>query len=182
MKKAELKEYYESVVVPGLIKTRNYSNKHLVPFLKKIVVNSAISSDWEKGFISDVERDIGNICCQKPVIVKARKSISNFKLRQGMPNGIKVTLRGDRMYEFLSHLVNIALPAVRDFRGVSVKFDGGGNCTLGITDYTIFPEVSVDKERKVVGMDVSFVTSANTDDEGREFLALLGIPFRKKGN
>ena len=181
-KKAELKKYYDTVVVPELLKLRGYKNKHLVPCLKKIVVNSAISSDWDKAFIADVERDIGAICCQKPVIVKAKKSISNFKLRQGMPNGIKVTLRNDSMYEFLSRLINIALPAVRDFRGVPTRLDGKGNYTLGVVDHTIFPEVNVDKERKIIGMDISFVTSAETDAEGRELLALLGVPFRKKNS
>lgn len=182
MKKSELKKYYDSVVVPELIKLRGYKNRHLVPSLKKIVVNTAISSDWDKSLIADVEKDIASICCQKPVIVKARKSISNFKLRQGMPNGIKVTLRNDSMYEFLSRLVNIALPAVRDFRGVPTKLDGKGNYTLGVVDHTIFPEVNVDKERKIIGMDISFVTSAGTDVEGRELLALLGVPFRKKNS
>jgi large subunit ribosomal protein L5 len=180
MKKSVLKKYYFEKVSPELVKLRGYRNKHLIPCLEKIVVNSAISTDWEKNFIADIERDIGIICCQKPVIIKARKSISNFKLRKGMPNGIKVTLRGDSMYEFFYKLISIALPAVRDFRGVSNKFDGQGNYTLGIVDHTIFPEVSVDKERKIVGMDITFVTSARTDEEGRDLLRLFGIPFRKK--
>ncbi|MDR2201138.1 MAG: 50S ribosomal protein L5 [Puniceicoccales bacterium] len=151
-----------------------------MPYLEKIVVNSAIASDWDKNFIGDVERDIATICCQKPITVKAKKSISNFKLRKGMANGLKVTLRGRAMYEFFYKLISIALPAVRDFRGVSNKFDGRGNYTLGIVDHTIFPEVSIDKERKVVGMDITFVTSAKTDGEGRDLLRLFGVPFRKK--
>lgn len=181
MKKTVLKECYLSSVVGELTKLHQYKNKHLVPRLEKIVVNSAISSDWDKNFIADVEKDVGLICCQKPVITRAKKSISNFKLRKGMPNGIKVTLRGDMMYEFFTRLTAIALPAVRDFRGVSNRFDGRGNYTLGIVDHTIFPEVAIDKERKLVGMDITFVTSAKTDDEGRDLLRLLGMPFRKKG-
>ena len=180
MRRSVLRQYYSDAVSPELVKLNKYKNKHLVPRLEKIVVNSAISSDWDKNFIADVERDIGVICCQKPVIIRARKSISNFKLRKGMPNGVKVTLRGDSMYEFFYKLISIALPAVRDFRGVSNKFDGQGNYTLGIVDHTIFPEVSVDRERKVVGMDVTFVTSAKTDEEGRDLLRLFGVPFRKK--
>lgn len=180
MKKSVLKEYCSSFVVSSLVDLYHYKNSHLVPKLEKIVVNSAIASDWEKGFIADVEKDVSVICCQKPVIVRAKKSISNFKLRKGMPNGIKVTLRGNAMYEFFYRLVSIALPAVRDFRGVSNKFDGQGNYTLGITDHTIFPEVTVDKERRLVGMDITFVTSAKTDEEGRDLLRLLGMPFRKK--
>ncbi|MDR2806647.1 MAG: 50S ribosomal protein L5 [Puniceicoccales bacterium] len=180
MRKSVLKEYYMNVVVPELTQLYNYKNRHLVPYLEKVVVNSAIGSDWEKNFIAEIERNIGTICCQKPIIVRAKKSISNFKLRKGMPNGLKVTLRGQGMYDFFYKLVSIALPAVRDFRGVSNKLDGQGNYTLGIVDYTIFPEISVDKERKVIGMDVTFVTSAKTDHEGRDLLRLLGVPFRKK--
>jgi large subunit ribosomal protein L5 len=180
MKESVLKKYYSEVVAPELARSRGYKNRHLIPFLEKIVVNSAISSDWDKGFIADVERDIAAICCQKPIIVKTRKSISNFKLRKGMANGVKVTLRRRAMYDFFYKLVSIALPAVRDFRGVSGKLDGCGNYTLGIADHTIFPEVTVDKERRAVGMDVTFVTSAETDGEGRDLLRLLGIPFRKK--
>jgi large subunit ribosomal protein L5 len=180
MKKSVLKKYYLEVVVPELTKLYGYGNRHLVPCLEKIVMNSAIASDWDKNLIADVERALGGICCQKPVIVKAKKSISNFKLRKGMPNGLKTTLRECAMYEFFYKLVSIALPAVRDFRGVSNKLDGRGNYTLGVVDHTIFPEVSVDKERKVIGMDVTFVTSAKTDNEGRDLLRLLGMPFRKK--
>jgi large subunit ribosomal protein L5 len=180
MKESVLKKYYSEVVASDLVKSHGYGNRHLVPYLEKVVVNAAISSDWDKNFIADVERDIGAICCQKPVIVKTKKSISNFKLRKGMPNGVKVTLRRRAMYDFFYKLVSIALPAVRDFRGVSGKLDGRGNYTLGIADHTIFPEVTVDKERRVVGMDVTFVTSAATDHEGRDLLRLLGIPFRKK--
>ncbi|MDR1590530.1 MAG: 50S ribosomal protein L5 [Puniceicoccales bacterium] len=180
MKKSVLKEYYSKTVSPELAKLHGYGNKHLIPCLEKIVVNSAISADWDKNFIAEVEREIGAICCQKPVIVKTKKSISNFKLRKGMPNGIKVTLRGDSMYNFFYKLVSIALPAVRDFRGVSNKFDGRGNYTLGVVDHTIFPEVSIGKERKIIGMDITFVTSAKTDEEGRDLLRLFGVPFRKK--
>lgn len=180
MKQSVLKEFYLSSVVKDLTELYHYKNRHLVPCLEKIVVNSAIASDWDKGFIADVEKDIAAICCQKPIVIRAKKSISNFKLRKGMPNGIKVTLRGNAMYEFFYRLVSIALPAVRDFRGVSNKFDGSGNYTLGIVDHTIFPEVTVDKERRLIGMDITFVTSAKTDAEGRDLLRLLGVPFRKK--
>ncbi|MDR1435487.1 MAG: 50S ribosomal protein L5 [Puniceicoccales bacterium] len=180
MRKLVFKEYYFETVVPALIELYGYGNKHLVPWLEKIVVNSAIASDWDKNFIAEVERDIAMVCCQKPIVVKAKKSISNFKLRKGMPNGFKVTLRGNAMYDFFYKLVSIVLPAVRDFRGVSNKLDGCGNYTLGIVDHTIFPEVTVGKERKIVGMDVTFVTSAKTDHEGRDLLRLFGVPFRKK--
>ncbi|MDR1906628.1 MAG: 50S ribosomal protein L5 [Puniceicoccales bacterium] len=151
MEKSILKKYYSETVSSELVKLRGYGNRHLIPHLEKIVVNSAIGADWDKNFIAEVERDIGAICCQKPIIVKAKKSISNFKLRKGMPNGIKATLRGNSMYEFFYKLVSIALPAVRDFRGVSNKFDGRGNYTLGVVDHTIFPEVSIGKERKLGG-------------------------------
>jgi large subunit ribosomal protein L5 len=168
------------VVVPELEKIRGYCNRHDVPKLEKIVVNSAINSSCDKSYVEDLSKDIGLITGQKPVVVVAKKSISNFKLRKGMPNGVKTTLRGETMYDFFLRLICISLPIVRDFRGVSSKMDGRGNYTLGITDHTIFPEINVDREKKTIGMDISFVTTAKTDDEGRDLLRLLGMPFKKK--
>jgi large subunit ribosomal protein L5 len=179
--KSAMREHYEQKVVPALREKFGYKNRHQVPGMEKIVINSALSADSEKSWVAEVEKDVGLIAAQKPIITKARRSISNFKLRQGMPNGVKVTLRGHRMYEFWSRLVNVALPVSRDFRGLSGKLDGRGNYTLGVVDHTIFPEISIDHERKKnVGMDVTVVTSAKTDAEALEFLRLMGAPFRAK--
>ncbi|MDR1458356.1 MAG: 50S ribosomal protein L5 [Puniceicoccales bacterium] len=178
--KSTLKDLYLRSVVPELEKVRGYRNRHDVPKLEKIVVNSAISSSCDKSYIEDLTRDIGLITGQKPVVIAAKKSISNFKLRKGMPNGVKATLRGNVMYDFFLRFTCIALPIVRDFRGVSSKMDGRGNYTIGVTDHTIFPEISVDREKKTIGMDISFITTAKTDDEGRDLLQMLGMPFKKK--
>ncbi|MDR0351045.1 MAG: 50S ribosomal protein L5 [Puniceicoccales bacterium] len=180
--RSALKDLYLKSIAPELEKVRGYRNRHDVPKLEKIVVNSAINSSCDKSYIEDLTRDIGLITCQKPVVVAAKKSISNFKLRKGVPNGIKVTLRGDAMYDFFLRFTCIALPIVRDFRGVSNKMDGRGNYTIGVTDHTIFPEISVDREKKTIGMDISFVTTAKTDDEGWDLLRMLGMPFKKKIN
>jgi len=174
-----LRKHYLDVVVPELCKKLGYSNIHEVPKIEKIVINSGINAEQEKAWIADVAKEIGNIAGQKPVITKSRKSISNFKLKKGVPNGIKVTLRGPRMYEFLYRLIAISLPLIRDFRGLGRKFDGQGNYTLGISDHVIFPEVHVDSNRKNLGMDITVVTSAKSDEEGRELLTLMGFPFRK---
>jgi large subunit ribosomal protein L5 len=155
-------------------------NIHCVPKLEKIVINSAISADSDKSWIEEVVREIGLIGAQKPVIVLSKKSISNFKLRAGVPNGAKVTLRGNAMYEFAYRLISVALPRIRDFRGLRAKFDGRGNYTLGIQDDSIFPEIGVDRERKNIGMDITFVTNTESDEECRELLESLGMPFQKR--
>ncbi|MGJ3243200.1 MAG: 50S ribosomal protein L5 [Opitutales bacterium] len=179
MADSQLKKHYSEQVVPELMKQLGLTNKHQVPALQKIVINSGFSATEDKGTINDITRDLGAITGQRPIITKARLSISNFKLRAGMPIGAKVTLRGDRMWEFLYRLMNLALPAIRDFRGVPAKLDGQGNYTLGITDHTIFPEISVDGQKRTTGMDVTLVTSARDDATGKLLLDLLGMPFRK---
>jgi large subunit ribosomal protein L5 len=178
--KPVLKALYEESIVPELKKSRGYKNLHEVPKITKIVINSGIGTKHDKQYLEDATRDIGLITGQKPIVTKARISVSNFKLREGMPVGVKVTLRGKKMWEFLFRLINLALPAIRDFRGVSSKLDGSGNYTFGITEHTIFPEISADAKHINLGMDITIVTSANSDDEGRELLKLVGVPFRKK--
>lgn len=180
MRKPVLRELYEGKIRDLLRKAGSYGNIHEIPALQKIVVNSAISSDAEKSWPEEVAKDISLIVGQRPVIILTRKSISNFKLRAGVPNGIKVTLRGNRMYEFFYRLVSVALPLIRDFRGLSLRLDGNGNYTMGIKDHCIFPEISIDRDRKVVGMDITFVTSAGTDAEAQELLKLMGMPFMKR--
>lgn len=179
-----LKQYYLDQVAPELTKKFGYSNRHQVPVVEKVIINSGFNpSARDKNWINDLQKDISSIAGQRAVITKAKKSVSNFKLREGMPNGVVVTLRGNHMYEFLLRFIAIALPAIRDFRGVSRKLDGHGNYNLGINDHTIFPEISGDTgSRGNVGMDITIVTSAATDDEGRELLSLLGMPFRKQTN
>lgn len=174
-----LKKHYKEVVLPELQKALGYKNVHEVPAIEKIVLNSGINASRDKNWINDLAKEMGLIAGQKPVITRARKSISNFKVRQGMPLGAKVTLRGDRMYDFLYRMLVVALPAIRDFRGIPTKLDGRGNYNLGIEDHTVFPEINVDSNRPAIGMDVTIVTSAATDKEGRELLKLLGLPFRK---
>jgi large subunit ribosomal protein L5 len=174
-----LQKIYKETIIPELMKTRGYKNLHEVPKLTKVVINSGVGSKHDKQFLEDTVRDIGLITGQKPVVTKARVSVSNFKLREGMAVGVKVTLRGDKMWNFLYRFVNIALPAIRDFRGVSNKLDGQGNYNMGITDHTIFPEISADSKHINLGMDITMVTTAETDDEARELLRLIGIPFRK---
>ena len=177
--KAVLKELYDTKIVPALMKEQGYKNVHEAPKIVKVVINSGVGTKHDKQFMDDAARDIGLISGQKPVITKARLSVSNFKLREGMPVGVRVTLRGDNMWNFLYRLINLALPAIRDFRGVSNKLDGHGNYSLGITDHTIFPEISGDSKHINLGMDITIVTTANTDAEGRELLKLIGVPFRK---
>ena len=180
MEKAYLQQYYLDKVVPELKKSRGYSNIHEVPGIEKIVINSGFNSTTEKGQIEEITREISNIAGQRAVVTKARKSISNFKLREGMPVGVMVTLRGRQMWEFLYRLIAVALPGIRDFRGVKDRLDGNGNYTLGITDHSIFPEAQSDHSRLTLGMDICISTTASTDDEGRELLELLGVPFRKR--
>ncbi|PTY07746.1 50S ribosomal protein L5 [Opitutaceae bacterium EW11] len=174
-----LKKLYNEQVVAELKKSRGYKNPHQVPKITKIVVNTGIDADADKNQIADAARDLGLIAGQKPVLTKAKKAISNFKLRQGQVVGAFVTLRGDAMWEFLYRLLAVALPTIRDFRGVSPKLDGQGNYNLGITDFTIFPEITVENVKKSMGLDITIVTTAETDEEGRELLKLLGMPFRR---
>jgi large subunit ribosomal protein L5 len=177
--KAYLKSYYDESVAPALMQSQGYTNRHQVPQIEKVVLNTGINSSSDKTQVADAARDLGLVAGQKAVITKATKAISNFKLREGMPVGAKVTLRGQRMYDFLYRLIAVALPTIRDFRGVSAKFDGNGNYNLGVTDITIFPEISIDTNKKPIGLDVTIVTTATTDEEGRELLRLLGMPFRR---
>ena len=176
-----LYDRYTNEVVPALKKEFGYKNPMEVPRLEKIVLNVGLGEAVSNAkLIEVVANEIGAITGQKAVVTKARKSIASFKLRQGMPIGVMVTLRRDRMYEFLDRLMNVALPRVRDFRGVSPKaFDGKGNYALGIKEHIIFPEISLDKIEKVYGLNICVVTSARTDDEARALLKLLGMPFRK---
>jgi large subunit ribosomal protein L5 len=176
-----LKERYRNEIMAAYLKNKEYTNPMAVPKLQKIVVNMGLGEASRNVKIIDVAADeIGRITGQKPVIRRARKAISSFKLREGMPIGVSVTLRGDIMYEFLDRLVSIALPRVRDFKGLSVDaFDGRGNYTMGLKDQLLFPEIDFAKVDKARGMNVTFVTTARTDDEARSLLAHLGLPFRK---
>jgi len=177
-----LRVRYSKEVVPALMKHFNYTNVMAVPKLEKIVINMGLGEAVANAKILDVAVDeLGRIAGQRPVITRAKKSIANFKLRQHMPIGAAVTLRGERMFEFLDRLVSIVLPRVRDFRGVSTKsFDGRGNYTLGLRDQLIFPEIPYEKVDKIRGMNVTVVTTARTDDEARELLKQLGMPFRQQ--
>ncbi|MDI6601284.1 MAG: 50S ribosomal protein L5 [Thermoanaerobacteraceae bacterium] len=176
-----LKEKYLNEVVPQLIDKFHYENPMQVPKLEKIVINSGIGEGKENPkALDEMADEIKMITGQKPVITKAKKSIANFKIRKGMPIGVMVTLRGNRMYEFADKLLSVALPRVRDFRGVSSKsFDGRGNYTLGIKEQLIFPEIDYDKVERIRGMEIVFVTTAKNDEEGYELLRLLGMPFSK---
>jgi large subunit ribosomal protein L5 len=177
---AKLKEVYQEKVVSGLMKRFNYRNRMEVPKLEKIVINMGLGEAIQNIKILDsAVQELGFITGQKPIITKAKKSIAQFKLRTGMPIGCMVTLRKERMYEFFNRLVNVALPRVRDFKGLSGKsFDGRGNYALGIREQLIFPEIHYDKIDKVKGMNIVIVTTAKTDEEGKELLRLLGMPFR----
>jgi len=177
---SQLKSRYEKEVVPQLIETFKYTNKMQVPKLKKIVLNMGLGEAIQNiKVLETAAEELKAIAGQHPVITKAKKSIAAFKLREGMPIGCMVTLRRGRMYDFLQKLINVALPRVRDFRGVSGKaFDGRGNYALGIREHIIFPEIDYDKIDKIKGLNVSIVTSARTDEEGKELLRLLGMPFR----
>jgi large subunit ribosomal protein L5 len=174
-----LKKLYQEQVIDQLVKSRGYKNKHRVPKLVKVVINSGIDAEADKNQIADIQRDLATIAGQKPVLSKTRKAISNFKLKPNQITGAHVTLRGNAMWEFLYRLLAVALPTIRDFRGVSPKLDGRGNYTLGINDFTIFPEITVENVKKTMGMDITIATTAPTDDEGRELLRLLGMPFRR---
>jgi len=178
---ARLKDFYKSDVAPALMNKFSYKSVMEIPKLDKIVVNVAAGEARENSKVIDaILKDLGAITGQKPHVCKARKSVANFKLREGMPIGAKVTLRGERMYEFLDRLFNIALPRVRDFRGINANgFDGRGNYNMGLKEQLIFPEIEYDKIDKVRGMDICFVTTAKTDEEARELLTLMGAPFAK---
>lgn len=178
---SRLKETYQNEIVDALKNKFGYTNNMQVPKIDKIVINMAIGEAKENAKVLDsAMSDLEIITGQKPVMTRAKKSIANFKLREGQPIGCKVTLRGERMYEFLDRLINLALPRVRDFRGINPNaFDGRGNYALGIKEQLIFPEIEFDKIDKVRGMDIIIVTTANTDEEARELLAQFNMPFRK---
>jgi large subunit ribosomal protein L5 len=178
---SRLRERYQNEVVPGLRKEFGYDNPMAVPRIERVVVNMGLGEATQNGKLIDVGADeLARITGQRPVTRRARKSVAQFKVRQGMPIGVMVTLRGTRMYEFLDRLVSIALPRVRDFRGVPQRgFDGRGNYTLGLKDQLIFLEIDYMKVDKARGMNISVVTTANTDEEGRKLLQLMGMPFRQ---
>jgi large subunit ribosomal protein L5 len=176
-----LKEKFSKEITPALVSKFNYKSVMQVPKIEKIVVNMGIGDAVQNAKSLDVAvEELATITGQKPIITRAKKSIAGFRLREGMPIGAKVTLRGERMYEFLDKLVSVSLPRVRDFRGISKKsFDGRGNYTLGVREQLIFPEIDYDKVSKVRGMDIVIVTTANTDEEARELLTQIGMPFQK---
>ena len=176
-----LMERYQNDVVKSMMEKFNYSSRMQAPKIEKIVINIGVGDAVSNSkLLDEAVNELTLISGQKPIITRAKKSIAGFKLREGMPIGCKVTLRGERMYEFLDKLINISLPRVRDFRGVSNNsFDGRGNYTLGVKEKLIFPEINFDKVNKLRGMDIVFVTTAKTDEEGHELLAQLGMPFKK---
>ena len=178
---ARMKDFYTSEVAPALMKKFGYKSVMQIPKLEKIVINVGCGEARDNAKVIDaIIGDLGKITGQRAVVCRARKSVANFKLREGMPIGAKVTLRGERMYEFLDRLFNVALPRVRDFRGINANgFDGRGNYAFGLKEQLIFPEIEFDKIDKVRGMDICFVTSAKTDEEARELLTLMGAPFAK---
>ena len=177
-----LKDLYVKEAAPALMKKFSYKSVMQIPKLEKIVINVGAGEAKENSKAIDaISGDLAKITGQKPVVCRAKKSVANFKLREGMPNGVKVTLRGDKMYEFMDRLFNIALPRVRDFRGINPNsFDGRGNYNMGIKEQLIFPEIEFDKIDKVRGMDICFVTTAANDEEARELLTLMGAPFAKQ--
>ena len=176
-----LKDYYNSTVAPAMMKKFNYENVMQIPKLDKVVVNVAAGEAKENAKVIDaIMTDLAAITGQKPVVCRAKKSVANFKLREGMPIGVKVTLRGEKMYEFVYKLFNVSFPRVRDFRGINGNsFDGKGNYSTGIKEQLIFPEIEYDKIDKVRRMDINFITTAQTDEEAKELLSLLGAPFAK---
>ena len=177
-----VKELYDKTVVPALVKRFNYKNVNQVPKLVKITINSGLGDVKDNGkSVQIAQEELKLIAGQKPVLTKAKKSVANFKIREGMNVGMKVTLRGTRMYEFFDKFVSIALPRVRDFRGLSKNsFDGRGNYSMGVKEQLIFPEISYDQVEKIRGYDICFTTTAKTDEEARELLASLGLPFSNK--
>jgi large subunit ribosomal protein L5 len=183
IEKPRLAQRYQREIVPALVKEFRYANAMQVPRLEKVVVNIGMGEAIQNGRAIDAaSADIRTITGQQPIVIRARKSVAAFKLRQGMPIGIKVTLRGRRMYDFLDKLINVALPRIRDFRGVDPKaFDGHGNYALGLREQLVFPEIDYDRIDKLRGLEVCVVTTALTDDEGRALLTHLGMPFRRAG-
>ena len=178
---ARIRDMYTSEIAPALMQQFGYKSVMQIPKLDKIVINvgAGEAKDNAKA-IDSISGDLAKITGQKPIVCRAKKSVANFKLREGMPIGVKVTLRGDKMWEFMDRLFNVALPRVRDFRGINPNsFDGRGNYSMGIKEQLIFPEIDYDKIDKVRGMDICFVTTANTDEEARELLTLMGAPFAK---
>jgi large subunit ribosomal protein L5 len=177
-----LKKQYRDVIVPALMKEFEYKSVMQVPKLEKIVINqgigSAASGDDKKKIVEVAQQELSTIAGQKAVITRSKKDISNFKLRKGMPIGVKVTLRGARMYEFFERLIAIALPRIRDFKGINDKFDGRGNYTLGIEEQIIFPEIDIDKISKIMGMEISFICSSDSDRESYSLLRHFGLPFK----
>ena len=174
-----LQKLYIETVIPALTTARGYKNVHQVPKLEKIVLNTGIGAEADKNTIAETARDMGLIAGQKPVLNRTKRAIANFKLKPNQITGCHVTLRGEAMWHFFMRLLAVALPTIRDFRGVPNKLDGQGNYTIGITDFTIFPEIVVENNKRQMGLDITFVTSAETDDEAREFLKLMGMPFRR---
>lgn len=177
-----LKDFYQKNVVKELTEKFKFSNIHQVPRLEKIVINIGLSEAKDNIKVFDIATvELASIAGQKPQVTRSRKSISNFKLRQGMPIGLKVTLRSDRMYEFFDRLINVAMPRIRDFRGVEPNaFDGQGNYNLGLNEQYIFPEINVEKSDKPRGMNITIVTSATNDEHARELLGMMGVPFKKR--
>ena len=178
---ATLKNFYKSDVAPALMKKFGYKSVMQIPKFDKVVINVGAGEARDNSKVIDaIMNDLAQITGQKPIVCRAKKSVANFKVRQGMPIGVKVTLRGDRMYEFIDRFFNAALPRVRDFRGIPAdSFDGRGNYCCGVKEQLIFPEIEYDKIDKVRGMDICFVTTAKTDEEARELLTLMGAPFVK---
>ncbi len=178
---SNLKELYKNEVAPALMNKYNYKSVMQIPKMNKIVINVACGDAKDNTkIIESVSTDLATITGQKPIACKARKSVANFKVRQGMPIGVKVTLRGERMYEFMDRLFNVALPRVRDFRGINPNaFDGRGNYAFGLKEQLIFPEIEYEKIDAIRGMDIMFVTTATTDEEAKDLLALMGAPFSK---
>jgi large subunit ribosomal protein L5 len=176
---SRLKKRYQAEVKPALQEKFNYKNPMQVPGLLKVVINMGIAeASKDKNSIQDCVKEMAMLSGQKPIVTKAKKAISNFKLREKQPIGVKVTLRGERMYDFVDRFVNIVCPRIRDFRGFSSKCDGMGNFSLGLEDQQIFPEINLDEVKKTQGMHITFVTSAKTDEECVELLRLLGVPFK----
>jgi len=176
----QLKSHYENSVAPALKESRSYTNMYQIPRIEKVVLNMGISAAFDKAVLEESYKNMGLITGQQPIKTLAKKSIANFKLREGMPIGCKVTLRGDRMWDFLFRLIAVALPSIRDFRGIPSKFDGNGNFSLGVQDITIFPEINVESLKRQAGLELTIVTSATSNEEGYELLDLLGMPFRKR--
>jgi large subunit ribosomal protein L5 len=178
---ARIYDYYISTVVPKMMEEFGYGNRLQVPRLEKIVLNMGLGDGArEKSVIDEAVGHMAVVCGQRPVVTRVRKSIAGFKVRAGMPVGCRATLRGGRMYEFFDRLVNVAIPRIRDFRGLEDTLDGRGNYNMGVEEMIVFPEVNLDKVKRSLGMHISLVTSAKTDEEGRRLLELLGLPFKRR--